>query len=84
MSRRRTDGGLAHKVTISSANAHRKKSAFGVWMEAQPIDPVELADQLGITASYVRALRDGVATPSAKLRIKIKARTDGAVPFDAW
>jgi len=84
MSRRKTDEGLAHDVTISGANAQRTKSAFGRWMETQTVGPAALADELGITQSYVRALRDGQATPGAKLRIRIEARTYGAVRFDAW
>lgn len=84
MSRREPSASADPDIVISGVTRSHKKSAFAEWMSRQCIQPADLADQLGITTSYVRMLRDGSARPGAKLRIRIQERTNGAVRFDAW
>jgi hypothetical protein len=63
--------------------APRPTNPFKVWLEKQPpeITTVTVANQLGVTRSYVSILMaEGYARmPSPQILAKIEAVTDGAV-----
>lgn len=60
------------------------KTVFKEWLDRERVVLRHIAGELGITESYVRSLASGKQTPGAKLRLRIQARTEGAVRFDSW
>jgi transcriptional regulator with XRE-family HTH domain len=70
------------KADASTEN--EPSTAFGKWLKKKEIHPQDFAQEMELSLSYVNALRAGSATPSAKLRLKIQERSNGAVRFDQW
>lgn len=84
MARRKSVRAAAPAPVIPGVRQNLYIGVFAEWLDRERVPIPALADELGITASYVRALLRRDFTPSAKLRLRIQARTEGAVPFDCW
>jgi len=84
MARRRTSVAVAQTSVMPGTHKHLVECVFAQWLDRERVTPEVLAEELGVTLSYVRMLRDRRATPGAKLRLRIQERTKGAVPFDCW
>lgn len=60
------------------------KTVFKEWLDRERVVLRHIADELGITVDYCRKLARGDHAPGVKLRLRIQARTEGAVRFDSW
>lgn len=84
MARRQLPKVVASSAVPKRVAAGQYSGAFAEWLYREGLDASVLASELGITESYVRALLRRIATPGAKLRLKIQDRTEGEVRFDSW
>lgn len=75
------------KTATKKADApteNEPSTAFGKWLKKKNLHPQAFAQEMGLSLSYVNALRAGTSAPGAKLRLKIQERSGGAVRFDQW
>ena len=84
MARRKPSAAVDQASVIPGTHNQRNECVFAQWLDRERVKPEVLAEQLGITVSYVRILKKGKATPGAKLRLRIQEHTGGAVRFDSW